>query len=175
MDRTTIFLNASALVASLAALVVSSLLALRQVGIMRRSNHLPVILEHFRELRASDFSQVEIGLWDHLGDHDPSLGFRNLPEPIRTDAYRISLFYQDLGYLIDFGDVDQNLILDALGYRISETWQAVRAHVVGERVIRGGRPFLDRLELMAAASHHTPTGPAPDEWFQPASADPDSH
>jgi hypothetical protein len=144
-------LNIAALLASFLALAVSSFLALRQSRLMRDANHLPVVIDLFRELRADTFITREQEIWSSLpGDKDPLKGFGGIPTPLRTYVYDICLFYQTVAYLVNFKVVDDELVYTALHYRILRTWSSVEPFVHGERAIRGGEhTFLNSFETVA--------------------------
>ena len=95
MNNISNILNIAALFASLLALAMSSVLALRQSRLMRDANQLPVVIDLFRELRADTFITREQEIWRSLpGDQDPAQGFGGIPTPLRTYVYDVSLFYQ---------------------------------------------------------------------------------
>lgn len=156
MNNISTILNVAALSASLLALAVSSLLALRQSRLMRHANQLPVIIDLFRELRADTFIIREQEIWRNLpGDKEPSKGFGGIPEPLRTYVYDITLFYQTVAYLVNFNMIDDSLAYTALHYRILRTWSSVESFVRGERAIRGGEnTFLNSFEKMAENIAH---------------------
>jgi hypothetical protein len=151
MGNVSMALNIAALLASVLALAVSSLLALRQSRLMHDANQLPVVIDLFRELRRDTFITREQEIWSSLpGNVDPSQGFGGIPVPLRTYVYDICLFYQTVAYLVNFKVVDQELAYTALHYRILRTWSSVESFVHGERAIRGGEnTFLNSFEKVA--------------------------
>src|SRR5690349_12779795 len=100
MDAESLIINLAALTASFAALIISTFMAFRQVRIARHANQLPVMMELFAQIRASDTYSKEIMLREELPKYDPALGFSNLPEPLRSTAYEVSGYYLMLGYLV---------------------------------------------------------------------------
>src|SRR5262249_33061697 len=128
-------LNVAALIASLLALSVSAVFATRQSAIMKASNHLPVILDYFRELRDHDFIEREFRLREEIGSPDPSLGFTGLPASIRADAAQVCFFYLSVTYIVEFSGIDEK-IFEYMVARMRFTWNAVRKHVEGERALR---------------------------------------
>jgi hypothetical protein len=144
-------LNIAALFASLLALAISSVLALRQSRLMRDANQLPVVIDLFRELRADTFITREQEIWRSLpGDQDPAQGFGGIPTPLRTYVYDVCLFYQTVSYLVKFKMIDDRLVYTALHYRILRTWSSVELFVRGERALRGGEnTFLNSFEEVA--------------------------
>jgi hypothetical protein len=158
-------LNIAALFASLLALAISSILALRQSRLMRDANQLPVVIDLFRELRADTFITREQEIWRSLpGDQDPAQGFGGIPTPLRTYVYDVCLFYQTVSYLVKFKMIDDGLVYTALHYRILRTWSSVELFVRGERALRGGEnTFLNSFEEVAEvirSQHLRREGPA---------------
>ena len=145
MDPVSTTLNVAALAASLLALFVSSVLARRQTELLNASNQVPVILDYFGHLRANGFISREFALRAAIVEHPPELGFSGLPEPLRSEAYEVCLYYHDLSYLIRHGAMDEGMV-EAFRFRVLATWLAVRDHVYGERALRGGHSFLSSLE-----------------------------
>ncbi|WP_433045324.1 hypothetical protein [Dactylosporangium sp. CS-033363] len=156
MDVPSAVINVAALALSLAAFAISTLSQRYQATLMKASNQLPVILEHFLQLRSNGFINREINLRNEIGTYPSDLGFSRLPEPLRTEAYEICLYYHDLTYMIRHGGVDQGL-LENFRFRMIATWLAVRDHVRGERELRGGDAFLSGLEeLFERLTRHEP-------------------
>jgi hypothetical protein len=112
---------------------------------MNASNQLPVILEYFSHLRQNRFIAREFALRARIREQPAELGFSGLPDPLRSEAYEVCLYYHDLSYLIRHGHMDTGLI-ENFRFRILATWLAVRDHVYGERALRGGHTFLSSLE-----------------------------
>jgi hypothetical protein len=153
MDLTSLLFNVVALVASLAALLVSALLTVRQSNLMHGANQLPIVIELFREIRANHFLVREHQLWQDLpGEHDPELGFIGMPEPLRSHMYDVCTLYQSVAYLVIFDVLDADLAYKALYYRMRRTWTVVEPFVQGERRLRGGADtFLNSLERVISA------------------------
>lgn len=139
-----------ALVVSVAALAVSSLLSWRQLTSMRHANHLPVTIELLtRDFMDESFQASERLALTGLPAADPDAGFSGLPEPLRSAAFRTAWFYDSIGILVAFGFVDERLVVATINYRIRQVWRAVAPYARVERDLRGA-PFLDFLEDLAA-------------------------
>jgi hypothetical protein len=140
-------LNLAALVASLAALAISSVLALRQVQLSRNANQLPVAVDFLWRMRPPEFLRQEEVLWQELPQQDQDLPFSGLPQPLRNQAQEVATFYQTVSYIVALGVVDERLAILPLQYRAPKTWAAVRPFVVNERVRRNDpRSFLNAFE-----------------------------
>ena len=74
MDYTSLMFNLAALGASATALVTSTRLAVRQSRLIKASDHLPVILTNFRDMRTQGFISREFRVREQIGTHDPQLG-----------------------------------------------------------------------------------------------------
>ncbi|WP_433360157.1 hypothetical protein ACQPZX_26230 [Actinoplanes sp. CA-142083] len=143
-------INLLALIVALAAVVTSSILAWRALRLNHNANHLPVVLEALKAQRSGKFTRQEAELWDELPKHDVSLGFTNLPEPIRGDAFEISCYYQHLGCLAEYGVADWDFIAVQITYRMLRTWDCIKPYVDAERQYRGSQnSFLNSYERFA--------------------------
>ncbi len=130
----TIVLNLAALAISVTALVIPMLLTLRQLRLVSGGNHLPVVLDAFKETRsAAWFEAQEYVLTELSTEHAPDHGHRGLPEQARAHANTIGLFYDDLGKLVAHGMIDQSLVIGAYGTNIVRLWDALAPYVYTER------------------------------------------
>jgi hypothetical protein len=151
MDGTTLTMSIAALIASIAALVTSAVLATRQIRTAQRANQLPVVFEIFRFLRSGDVRQKEDAVRAELPQHDPVLGFRNLPEPLRGHAQEVCSYYNMVGYLVMLRVVDERIAILPLYFRSRETWTAVEPFVRGERLLRNDEnSFMNGYESLIA-------------------------
>src|SRR4051794_18639258 len=96
MDRVSLTMNIASLSASVAALVTSAVIAIRQVKTAHRANQVPMIVEIFRFMRSRKVRRMEEMVKAELPNHDPQLGFRNLPEPLRSNAHEVSSNFNEV-------------------------------------------------------------------------------
>ncbi|MGW3653651.1 DUF4760 domain-containing protein [Streptomyces sp. NPDC000878] len=153
---TTMVLNLVPLSISLAALVVSILLPLWQIRLARGGNHLPVVLDAFKETRsAAWFAAQEYVLTALAEEHAADCGHRGLPVRARTHANTIGLFYDDLGKLVAHGMIDQTLVIGAYGTNIVRLWDALAPYVYTERRSHGLHfwIYFEDLAARTAATH----------------------
>jgi hypothetical protein len=144
-------INWMALLVALAAVASSSLLTWRALRLNTNANHIPIALDALKPQRDSDFTMKELAVWEKLPDTDPSLGFTNLPEPIRGYPLEVGCYYQSLSYLAEYGIVDWDFIAVQTEWRLVHTWECIEAHVQGERQFRGnGNAFLNSYEQFVA-------------------------
>lgn len=136
MDSSLV-LGIGALAVSVVALATSTWLALRQVGLMRRANHLPVLIDYLSEYRNSSFVEQEESIWRQLPAADQDVPLSQLPADIRVSAYSVSVYYQILANVMAFSALDTSLAVLVTHYRAVRTWEAVEPHVRAERRLRG--------------------------------------
>jgi hypothetical protein len=150
MDSTPLVLNVSALAASFLALLTSSFLAVRQARIAHRANHVPVVLEIYRDIRSPQYRESEELLWNTLPGTSPDTPFSQLPEPARSAAFDVCNFYQMLAYLVALRIISYEVAILPVHYRIDRTWAVVRPFVKAERAARGSElSFMNMLEGLA--------------------------
>lgn len=69
----SIGLNLATVLMSALALLVSALLAYRQIGLTIGANHLPVVLDAFKEIRSVKFQDSQKYIFERLAsEHDPA-------------------------------------------------------------------------------------------------------
>jgi hypothetical protein len=143
-------LSAGAVVISLAALTVSSVVSWRQLKSMRGANHLPVAIELLtRDYGKPEFQRNERTMLAELPAAEPAAGVSGLPEPLLSSALQVINFYDSIGILVSFGWIDEELVLATINHRIRRIWQVLEPFIRAERAVRGG-PYLDFLEDLAA-------------------------
>jgi hypothetical protein len=126
--------NVAALAISLIALVVGVLLTVRQIQLARGGNHLPVVLETFKESRSRDWFEAQEYILTKLAQEYPAdCGYCGLPAPIRDKVNVIGLFFDDLGKLVAHRVIDERLALGSYGPPIAFMWDALAPYVYEER------------------------------------------
>jgi hypothetical protein len=114
--------------------VVALVLTLLQIRVARGGNHLPVVLEAFKESRTPEwFRAQEYILGELARDYDVDCGWRGLPEPARAHVNTIGLFYDDLGKLAAHDLIDEDLIIGSYGETITRLWDALAPYIYEER------------------------------------------
>ena len=94
-------LTISALVISLMALAVSSVIAIRQINTAHHANQLPIINDVVRELRSPRFLRQEQLLWQKLPTLRSGIGFSHLPEDLGEAAYDVCFAYLMVAYPVE--------------------------------------------------------------------------
>lgn len=142
-----------AVMISMAALTISSVISSRQLRSMRNANHLPVAIELLtRDYGRPDFQRSERAMLEQLASIDPSAGISGLPEPLLSKSLQVINFYDSIGILVSFGCVDEELVLTTINYRIRRIWESLEPFIRAERDLQQ-RPYLDFLEDLAARAH----------------------
>lgn len=120
--------------AALLIAVVALILTVWQIRVARGGNHLPVVLEAFKESRSPEWFRAQEYILSELAlDHHPDCGWRGLPVPARAHVNTIGLFYDDLGKLAAHGMIGEKLIIGAYGQTITRLWDALAPYVYEER------------------------------------------
>jgi hypothetical protein len=149
----SLLLTVLALVVSLVALAISSIISWRQLRSMKSANHLPVAIELLtRDYGKPEFQRQERTMMEQLPSIVPAIPISALPEALYIDTLQVINFYDSMGILVAFGSVDENLVLATINYRIRRIWQTLEPFVRAERELRQG-PFLDFLEDLAARAN----------------------
>ncbi|MER6471540.1 DUF4760 domain-containing protein [Streptomyces collinus] len=143
-------LNLASLVIALTALGVSVFLARQQIRLATGGNHLPVVLNSFKETRSQEFFEAHEFVLSVLPvEHQAELGYRQLPEPAKTHVRTVGLFYDDLGKLVAHDVISERLVIGSYGTAITRAWEALGPYVYRERE-RNRSNFWVYLEDLAA-------------------------
>ncbi|HEU5157152.1 MAG TPA: hypothetical protein VFU43_09155 [Streptosporangiaceae bacterium] len=148
--------NLIALAISLTALVVSVFMTLRQLRLASGGNHLPVVLDAFKESRSPEWFEAHEYILKNLAEeHAPDCGWRGLPASARTQVSAIGLFFDDLGKLVAHGMIDERLVIGSYGTMIVRLWDALAPYVYAERQAYGLHFWIYYEDLAArvAATH----------------------
>jgi hypothetical protein len=148
MSNVSSILNVIAGLASVSAVVSSTYLAIQALRYSRNANHMPVIIQLFKEHRSEAFVRKEQFVWRAMPRQDPIKGFSRLPRKTQAYATDVALFYLMISYLSEYKISDSELLALQVQYRLLKTWEAIEPHVRQERVLRGGEyTFLNTLEV----------------------------
>jgi hypothetical protein len=135
------------LLISIAALVVAAWTTMRQSGLNRTENNLAMTAEVLiGQLGRDDFQDCQRYVLYHLRDeHDPALGIDGLPHPANNNSWRVGFMYENLGIMLVFGMVDEDIIFSIGHHRLRRSWEILEPYIRAERKIRDA-PFLDFFE-----------------------------
>jgi len=142
--NSSLALSLIAVTISVAALLLTTALTLRQLRLLQNSNYIPVI-ELIAELRSREFYDDVMYVTNRLrSEHDPSVGISGLPEDARSAVVNVAYYFQAFAWLGELG-VLQRKHLRLVANRIVLTWQAIEPYVRAERQAMKG-PILVVLE-----------------------------
>ncbi len=148
MTSLSAILNFIAALAAVAAVLSSTFLAIQALRYNRNANHMPVIIELFKEHRSAEFLKKEQLVWREMSRQNPVKGFAGLSRRTKSCATDVALFYLMIAYLSEYRICDQELLALQVQYRLLKTWQAIEPHVRQERILRGSEyTFLNTLEV----------------------------
>jgi hypothetical protein len=140
-------LNVISLVASLVALITSSVIAVRQSMIMRHANEVPVLMDAFKEYRSPVHGRHEDYVVNRLAsENSPANGISGLPEEARAAAGSIITFFNVLGALLVNNMTDEKVIVPFYAYRIKQAWGVLEPFILRERINRGDDMFASYFE-----------------------------
>lgn len=125
---------AAAFALSVIALLVSSMIALRQVRTSEKAVLLPVMVDVLREFRSSDFKRRQASVYEHLSGEAPSgEGFDGLGPELRADALFLSHFYDNIGLLTAAKVADLQPLVAFLGDSAVHAWKLLEPYIIEER------------------------------------------
>jgi hypothetical protein len=127
-------LSVIAIMVSLAALMISSLITTRQAKYMRHANHLPLLAQMINEIRNPVFMKDQEFIEQCLAAQcDPSAGLHGLPFDVKARVFNVAGFYQSVAALAAFDLVDREKIILLLGRRALRAWIALEPFIEAER------------------------------------------
>jgi hypothetical protein len=152
--------NVLAIAIAAAALLTSSVLAMRQASLMFRANHIPIYIELFSQFRSLEFQDHCGFIIDRLAQENVAeeTGISGLPDKARAAVY-------DVGWL--FAEIATLRLLDAVDHRIDsmvqvrlpQVWKALAPFVYQERKRLGtSNMFWRSFEKFAADVDRLPEG-----------------
>lgn len=150
MDSSAVIGAVGAAVAALALL-----LSLRQIGLLRRQNLSPVVLDAFREARTAEwFDAFDWIRSDLIREHPPELGVSGLPEIAGRRVRKVGFFYDNLGVLVVAGVVPEELVLGFFGPGMKVCWDAMQPYFETEGRINGIRYLVFYEHLVCLFNDH---------------------
>ena len=102
----------------------------------RHSRSLPVIAEIFREFRSREFRESLHNLLTLSSDKTTGSGFRALSKDRQEDAYRVCYFFDQIGVLVAFGIVHEDIVVAIMGTQIVQVWSVMFPLIESERKYR---------------------------------------
>jgi hypothetical protein len=129
--------NVVTLLVAVIALGSSTAIAVRQVALMRKANHLPAYIDLLSQLRSPEFNAHFRLIMNSLAqDYDPQLGISGLPDNAQAAVYDVGGLFTEIAALRLLGILDERV--DVL-VRVSlvNSWRVLAPFVKAERVLLG--------------------------------------
>lgn len=144
-------MNVLTLAFSLVAVIVSTVLALRQAKLMRHNNLLPVIVDIFKEFRDPVFKEhldyLQHRLW---AEYPPTgTGTSELADEGRRHVTAVAGFFNTVGLLVANNVIDETVPTSAMGGSILRSWARLSPYIVNERVRRNDPNYHMYFEDLA--------------------------
>ncbi len=138
---------------SVAALAVSTTMALRQYRITRStsrdSNTRAALMSLNAEFRTDAFQQsLDYVLHRLAADFTPEHGISGLPSEVRVHVYRVGHLYGDYGILAVLPTADREPILSYVHGRVLEAWEKLQPYAAAERT-KGCSTYWSYFENLA--------------------------
>jgi hypothetical protein len=150
MDAVQLTINGMTILVSLAALLVSGVIAYRQTRIMRQANNVSLAIQMIdTEFRSGAYYEHEAFLLNRLRSEHPPCAYSELPVAARASFGHVAYLYQWLGQMIVFDLLEEEFILASFTYRIRQMWPILEPYIRLEREVRGDS-FLSFFEDLAA-------------------------
>jgi hypothetical protein len=97
-------------------------------------NSSPIAADIWSEWRSEKFRQHMLKVVNSKPLPDSDLGrMQDLPPDYRTSAYAVVYYFNQVGTLVAFGLVSENLVIGVLGSWIMQTWRALEPVIIRER------------------------------------------
>jgi hypothetical protein len=139
---------------SVASLIVSGMLALRQTRTTTNGYALPVVLQVFSRFRTQEFFDAQQFIFEDLPG-EAVQPYTDLPLEARAQIRMVGGLYDDLGKLVAHGIVQEELVIGSNGIQARRIWEAVEPFVRAERDKRASNLWI-YLEDLAYRSTRKP-------------------
>jgi len=138
----------SSLILSITALIISFLVALRQMQIAQQANTLAAVISLFREYRSHDFKEKIAYIHNSLKkNYKAEEGIWSMPEEDREKVLSVCHLCDTLGALVAHNIINENLVISYIGDSINGLWSSLEDYIVNEREIRNSayQQFFEHL------------------------------
>jgi hypothetical protein len=152
-----IVLNSVALILSVIAVAISSVIAIRQSRIMQQSNLVPVITDVMKEYLAPEFKQQLAYVINDLPNECPrSMRFDELPEIPRRHAVSVADYFYTVGILVVAGVISDVVVSGYMGRSVLRAWRSLEPYIRNERDWRKDDHFHMVFENLAVLMNKNP-------------------
>jgi len=141
---------------SLAAIMVTAYISIRQVTLMRHANELPAFVDLLQEYRSGDFYAHQYFILNDLKKYSPGKGYSGLKVRQRKHFLTIFDYMSSMACLVSFDIVTINHIFAMYGYVFQDMWGQMRPFIERERELTGrdiGFVVEDLCGKLSDASH----------------------
>ena len=152
--------NVLAIAIAAVALLMSSILAGQQAGLMLRANHIPVYIELFSQFRSAEFQDHYSFIINRLAQENVAkeVGISGLPDEARAAVNDVSGLFTEIAALRLLGAVDHR-VDSMVQVRLSKVWKVLAPFVHQEREQLGvSNMFMRSLEEFATDVNSLPEG-----------------
>ena len=141
--------NIISIIFSALALIVSAVIAQRQLGASRNSDSTAVLLELLKEYRSPEMLADRTRVLSQLDPSqlDPSVGFRGLPDEMRVSVHRVSHFFDQVGLLISHGLAPADALITFFGGGATQIWHKLHPYLDSERKMRASPQYQLYFEI----------------------------
>src|SRR5438045_9421979 len=116
-------INIIALAISFAALLISVILARRQMSIAAGGNLASIIISLSNEFRSAEFILSRDYTLNRLSkERSAEIGIAGLPEGTRERVVRVGGLFEDIGKLVAFRIIDERIVISSVGPTVIRTW-----------------------------------------------------
>jgi hypothetical protein len=84
----------------------------------------------FASFRTPAFISSQDYVYYKMGQHDAGLGYRGLPEDIRSGILMVSHFYNDLGRMVAYQALDEDVAIPSFGGALYRSWEILSSYRV---------------------------------------------
>jgi hypothetical protein len=146
--------NILSIVFSALALILSSVVAQRQLGASRNSDATTVLLELLKEYRSPEMVADRARIMSRLNSPnvDPSKGFRGLPDDMRLSVQRVSHFFDQVGLLISHDLAPTDALISFFGAGAIQYWHKLYEYLAAERTLRAQPQYQIYFEIFVDQS-----------------------
>lgn len=152
--------NVLAIALSAAALLISSVLAMQQAGLMSRANHIPIYVDLFSQYRSVEFQEHCRLIVERLAQENVAeeTGISGLPDEARAAVYDVAGLFAEIATLRLLGAIDRRIDV-MVQVRLLQVWRVLAPFVYAERKRLGtSNMFWRSLEEFAADVDRLPEG-----------------
>lgn len=119
------------------AIIVSMMSVFYSVVIAKKANSLQIMIDLFREFRSYEFKEASRYVIENLEkDCDPKDGYWQLKVDSRKHVLKVSHFFNNVGALVSYGIVEEDLIIGYMSITILMVWDKLYPFLENERARR---------------------------------------